>query len=76
MLRAVLPRPSARAEWLLTGFVQGLPDSAHRAPPIAADGDSGEPTSQEASERDGVAEDGGTANEGDVEVADDDEMRG
>ncbi len=39
MVRAVLPRLGARDAWLLTGFAGGVPDGAHRAPPV--DGDLG-----------------------------------
>ena len=34
MARAVLPRMSARATWLLTGFVEGVPCSEAREPPL------------------------------------------
>ncbi len=39
MLRAVLPRPDARASWFLTGFAQGLLDTENRIPPIDDDDD-------------------------------------
>ena len=34
MARAVLPRISARDEWLLTGFAGGTPDGEHKAAPL------------------------------------------
>ncbi len=42
MARAVLPRASARAIWLLTGRTESVPSSVARAPPLDDDADGGE----------------------------------
>jgi hypothetical protein len=39
MARAVLPRASARANWLLTGRTEVLPSSGSRATPVDDDDD-------------------------------------
>ena len=37
MMRAVLPRASARDTWLLTGRTDAAPSSGGRAPPLEAE---------------------------------------
>ena len=37
MMRAVLPRRGAAAEWLLTGVSAGIPIGEHRLPPMRLD---------------------------------------
>jgi hypothetical protein len=39
MTRAVLPRASAREDWLLTGRTDATPSSGNRAPPLDEDDD-------------------------------------
>ena len=36
MTRAVLPKPSKLATWLITGDADGIPSSERRAPPLSA----------------------------------------
>ena len=43
MLRAVLPRPGARTDWLRTGIVQGRPDVHRRACSLSDEDDEAEP---------------------------------